>query len=363
MVNPPLESCIVAAVDRETCRDLIAQWDAIAFKDPGEGARHAEHCLDVVAKLDYPPELHARALTIYGSSRRAIGDLGGAEQAYRQALRIFDALLAEPDNNQVILDEADLQRRIAYLRAKQGRYPDALQCAGHALRIFHLANETHEKGRAFLARGSVLLMMDQSRSISALILALEHLDGEKSPEDFLAATSNLIYALTLFQDLDADWLEGALRRVTECRLSLRSRRRRVGTRYLKGHRRKTPADALMRYVQGRLLVLLERYEEARALLHTAREDLLELGMARELASASLELAECYLHLSGIHRWHRIEALCREVLTALASEPDTTDAIAAFKLLRCSLLERSAQEARDGLSSARRALGPAGTGSS
>jgi len=72
-------------------------------------------------------------------------------------------------------------------------------------------------------------------------------------------------------------------------------------------------------------------------------------------AASLELAECTLNLSGVHRWHRTEALCREVLTLLASEPDGIDAIAAFKLLKRSLLERSLEEARAALLEARQAI--------
>jgi len=310
----------------------------------------------MVEDLDYPPGLHARALTIYGSSRRAIGDLEGADEAYRRALTIYNSLLPHTDGQEVVLDKGDLHRRVAYLRAKEGRYTEALQEADRALEIYLAAKTRHECGRTLLARGYVLICRDDSRAIGATSRALCFIDPEESWEDCLAASYILIYALTLFEDLSHKALEQALLSVTEARLTVRSFQRTPETRYLKGRRRKTPADALLRFLQGRILVLLERYEEARELLHTAREDLLELGMARELAAASLELAECYFYLSGIHRWHRIDSLCREVLTLLSTEPDTVDAIAALKLLQRSLLERSVRKVREGLSSARRALG-------
>lgn len=341
-------------VNREECRTLIDNWGQIAFADPEGGKRHADRCLELVASLGYPPDLYARALTIHASSCRLLGDLSAADLSYSRALRIYETLWGA--DRSLVLDEADLHRRLAYLRMQQQRPDEALHHARFAVQIFTVAAMRHELGQALAALGWVQLEMKSSRAPATLSHALAYLDDTNSVNDRLAVLYNLAYAFTLFEEPDPKQLTSMLSCVTQARLCARSRRRPAGTRYLAGFRRKTPADALMRFLQGRILVLLGQHEEARRLLETAREDLTLLEMPFDVAAASLELAECYLWLADHERWPRIETLCREVLTLLASVPQAAEAIAAYQLLERATAGRSLRALRKQLVGARQKVG-------
>lgn len=341
-------------MDREECRSFLDQWGRIAAADPLEGRQHAAWGLKLVAALDYPPDLYARALTIHGSSCRLLGDLVAADSSYTQALRIYETLGGT--DRDLVLDEADLNRRLAYLRMQQRRPEEALRCAGWAIRIFSAAGERHALGKALSALGGVQLEMGSPKAIATLGRALHALDLSRSHNAVLTVLYNLAYAFTIFEDPDPKQLTSVLSCLTQARLCARSRRRPAETRYLAGFRRKTPADALIRFLQGRILVLLGQHEEARRLLETAREDLTLLEMPFDVAAASLELAECYLWLADHERWPRIETLCREVLTLLASVPQAAEAIAAYQLLERATAGRSLRALRKQLVGARQKVG-------
>jgi len=256
----------------------------------------------------------------------------------------------------MLLDDADLRRRFAYLRAQQGQYSEALELARWAGKICAAAKEDHLFGKALLARATVLLIKDDSRCIPLFYCSLSFLDFAKW-RDSLPAVYNLCNALTLFTDLEQEDLEGVLEGLTEARLCLRSRARSPGTRKLLGYRRRNPTDACIRFLQGRVLVMLRRYDEARPLLETAREDFAELRMFRDLAAAGLELCECARWLSGKQRWFRITSLCHEILAALANDPDSADAITAYRLLLEAAEARCENGLRDRLTSSRTAMLP------
>jgi len=60
-------------MNREECRAHIESALQIIFDDPVAGADYAKGCIDLVSDLGHPPDLHARALTIFGTSRMALG--------------------------------------------------------------------------------------------------------------------------------------------------------------------------------------------------------------------------------------------------------------------------------------------------
>lgn len=340
-------------MDRQECRAFLERWDSVAFGNPEAGRSHAAQGLAHVEALGRPPDLYARALTIAGSSCRQRGELPAAEAAYRRALEIYEALGFEDQER--ALDTADLWRRIAYLRMEQRRYDEALVAANQAALAFAAARAWDRYGRAVLAIGTIQLTKGDHSSITTLSKALRFLESSTSWEFHFSAVFNLAFALSRFGEPKAESLENALLLLTDARLSARSRFRNPGKRYVGGFRRKNPPDALLRFLQGRILALLGQHPEARELLETAREDLIELGMPLEAAMVSVELAECYLWLADYRRWPKIEQLCRDVLALLAPVPGASEAITAYQLLQRAAAEQSAQTVRRQLASAREKL--------
>ncbi|NJL27665.1 MAG: hypothetical protein HC897_07080 [Thermoanaerobaculia bacterium] len=341
-------------MDRRECRAFLDRWFTISFGNPEAGKRHAAEGLAHVEALGRPPDLYARALAIAGSSCRQRGELEKAEAAYRRALEIYETLGFE--NHEHALDAADLWRRIAYLRMEQRRYDEALAAANHAALAFAAARSWDRYGRAVLTMGTIQLTKGDQSAITTLSKSLRFLDANTSWEFHFSAVYNLAFALSRVGEPTAETLETALSLLTGARLSVRSRFRNPSARYTGGFRRKTPPDALLRFLQGRILALLGQHPEARELLESAREDLIELEMPLEAAMVSIELAECYLWLAGPRRWQKIEQLCREVLGLLAPVPGASEAMTAYQLLQRAVAAQSAQAVRRQLVNAREKLG-------
>jgi len=328
----------------------LETWGDVAFDDPPAGTRYAKRALASSEDLGRPPEIYATALTISAVDSMMTGHLERAESFYLEALEVFEAIPREPRHPILILQAHHL-RNFAYLRAKQLRYSDAFVLVDKAELIYACVGDDHGFGRALLARGTIHLLQDDPAAVFSLSAALRYLDTEGS-KHYLPAVHNLILALTYFSELDPPILESSLQFLIEARLSLRSWRRDPKTRYLGGRRRRVPGDAYLRYLQGRILVLLGAHDQARPLLESAREDFVHLGMVRDAAAAALELAECALWLSGKHRWNRVLKLCSEVLAALRAEPNSTDAVAAYQLLELAARERSLEDLETAIAQSR-----------
>lgn len=341
--------------DEESCRNFLDQWDAVAFADPIAGRRHADQGLRWVAKLKNPPALHARALTILGSSYRAVEDPPRTEEAFQKALAIYRAMTYELRS--IALDQADLYRRLAYLRLEQRRYAEALDLVDQAVPVFVSAGCRHELGRVYLAKGVIQLKMGDRAAISTLCHALSTLDTERSPSDYHAATHNLLFALCNFEP-DGETLDRAFKFLQVARLSSRSRspgRRRSHQYKLLGHRRPTMPDAKTRFLQGRILLLLGDDAAARRALESARADLIALDMPLAVAEVSIELAECYL-MASIPSWGKIQRLAQEALQLLAAVPNAGEILVACELLHKAAVARSLTQARRELAAYRKRLG-------
>jgi tetratricopeptide (TPR) repeat protein len=271
-----------------TCREFLDRWNMISFRDPQAGRRHADRGLEMVRQLGSPPELLARGLTILGSSYRATGDLPRADHAYAAALRIYHGLDVS-DRRGIALDEADLHRRRAILRMEEHRYAEGLDAADRAITIYKAGQDRHELGRSYSAKGLLEYKMGYRASIGTISHALTLMDASRNPDAHDAASHNLQLALADFKP-EAATLERSLEQLHAARVSRRSLRpsRRQGhRRQLMARRRRTLADAKTRYLQGRILVMLGRHDEARPLLETAHEDLLALHAPLDAAATAL----------------------------------------------------------------------------
>lgn len=338
------------------CRQHLDLWDTIAFESPEAGHKHVEQGCQLIRRLpDPPPALLARAHTIRGSSFRAIGDLGRAEECFSDARKLYIGLLGY--RREDILDEADLYRRIAYLRMEQQRFGDALEFVHRAATIRAAAEAEHELGRALAAKGTIQATMNDPKAIGTLCLALGKLDPEQNANAYDSTCHNLLAALCQFRP-EPELLEAAMKELCRARLDDRSLcpgRRKAHQLRPAGRRRRTMPDARARFLQGRILVLLGQHEEARKLLETAREDFIALGMPLDAAAISIELAECYLWFSDSRRWPRIERLARESLELLRPVPDAPEVVAACQLLMQVAVVRPAHNARQALEKCRARL--------
>lgn len=339
-------------MDGQNCRTYLDQWDSLAFAHPREGYRHAQRGLERVRQLGNPPALQARALTIHGSACRSVGDLAAAERSYARAQGIYDQLGG--DRRELALDEADLWRRVSYLRTQQQRFAEALELGNRAIRVYSAAGEKHELGRALVAKALVERHQNDPATIATLGRALAHLDATRNPNAHFGAVYNLVFALCHFQ-APPEVLETALAYLTESRLSKESRRPSRSSKHTRqrlGRARATVPDAMTRLLQGRIYILLEQHEEARPLLESARLDLHALGMPFDAAAAALELAECYLRMHEPPRWGRIEKLAQEALALFSAVPDAAEVIGAWRLFQSAIRARSCEKARHQLQTAR-----------
>jgi tetratricopeptide (TPR) repeat protein len=279
-------------VTREECRRFLDAWDAKAFEDPQLNRRLADRGRAMVRALGDPPELLAPALGIQGSSWRAVGNLRRAETLYREAGKLLSALILSSDRDhgqrrRAVLDQGHLDRRWAYLRMEQRRFPEALDKITSAEVVFLAANDVFHVGVSQLARGVIHIERGAAEAaIPCLSRALTCIDSHSHGEAAYAASYNLHLALADTCP-DPERLEETLRQVTEGRLSRTSRRpSRHGSmrRQLMGHRRRALPDAKARGLQGRILVMLAQHDDARRLLETAREDLISLGALLDAAA-------------------------------------------------------------------------------
>jgi tetratricopeptide (TPR) repeat protein len=339
---------------REECRRFLDEWDDQAFEDVQLGRQLADEGLARVRALGNPPDLYARALANQGSSFRVTSDLSRAEKLYKEAEGLYRSLILSLDfgyiqQRQAILDQADLERRWAYLRRDQRRFCEALDRATAAESVFLAANDLYNVGRSRSVRGTIHSERGhQEEAIPWLSSALTCFEPGKHDEAIYAAAHNLQIALTE-SDPSPECLEETLRQVTEGRLSRTSRRpSRTGSvsRQLMGHRRRTLPDAKARGLQGRILALLHQYPDAQRLLESAREDLIFVDASLDAAVVDVELGECYLcSIGGHRRWDRIEELAKEAIELLAPVPGIPETLAALRLWQTAVVARSLGEAR------------------
>jgi len=307
----------------------------------------------MVRQLGDPPDLRARALANRGNCHRIEGNLSGAENLYEEAVGLFRSLILDPDldhtqKRQVALDQADLDRRWAYLLRDQRRFPEALEKATASEIVFLAANDLYNVGRARLARGAIYVESGHpEEAIPHLGSALTCFEPNQHENAAYVAAHNLQIALADTEP-DPERLEETLRQVTEGRLSRASRRpSRQGSvsRQLMGHRRRTLPDAKARGLQGRILAMLGQHDDGARLLESSREDLIHVGAYLDAAVVDVELGGCYLWYGSTPRWDRLEELAQEALGLLAPFPNMPEALAALKLWHVAVAARSLKETR------------------
>ncbi len=341
----------------ERVRDLVSE-------NPIEGRKAADAALAMLAEVEDPPtDLLAFAAQIDGTAWRANANYDAAQRCYIRAETIYrQALSISRDfalQRRLILGQAELRRRWSFLCIELQEWERGLEMLALAERRFTLADQPHEVGRVYLARGQLLWERDQpgdkDQALELLSLAVEFIDPGKSQGAFQAAEHNLTSALTLHHDPAPKSLERAFEALQRGRLSQSTKRRSScqAPRQRFGHSELSIPDAKRRYLQGKILLRLRRAKEARPFLDTARTHLMALGdYSRDVFAVTLDLAECYL-LVFQQPWRRVADLLAQTFARCPMSDVGPEAKAALDLFRVALEAQRLPSARKHLDLARR----------
>lgn len=305
------------------CRRLLEAADDLRFENPREAVRVAEWARDSAAALDRRTvgktewlALQAEAWAVCGSALRSISELGEAEGAINVALAFLEAPELEAERR---LDaRARLAQRAAYLRRDQRRFAEALLLIDEAIEVFREQGDTEAAAGAWADRGLILGRSGRQReAIAHLGEALDQLDPDRNPRNFLAAIYNTALYLYELADsspeidaLAARWLKLACR----------------------GHRL-LPPDGLgaLKLETLRALTALRLGQVDRGLegLWRTQKGFERLGAAWEQARTLLHLAHAYLAQGGTKEVKRVASRLFPVFRSMKNDREASAALMLF----------------------------------
>lgn len=326
------------------CQLLIRKSTAAVFEDPHAAADLAEAAVRLCKFLppeayhpDWLRDLTARAWATFGNAQRVLGELRGADAAFRTAA---EQLAASASGNTWV--EAEISDLLASLRRAQCRLPEALDLLAHAIALYQEAEDLHRVGRALLKKAKVLEEAGELETAIALLAeAPALLDRQREPRLILAARHNLLHLLTLSgRDREAEGLLPEVRQL--------SREHGGG---IDGYR--------LRWGEGNIARALGRLDEAEAILREVREDLLAQGLTFDAALVSLDLA-------ALHADRGQTAELREIATQLITIFESRNLqretwIALLLFCQACEEERATAQLALHLAGLLRAHGPRGSG--
>lgn len=257
-----------------------------------------------------------RSYALLGSAYRAVDRHEKAEQAYGAALRLCRGRVSGSCR-------ATVDMRIAYLRACQDRFPEALRLIEQAERLFDTAQNEKGAGTAAALRGAILVEAGKfTEAVAALgeALATKRLDSRSEH----SATHNLADAITKADD-------PALLQVATEHL--------VNARRLLG-RRLSVQKCRLYWVEARLLIRLGKVDQAEARLRKARAGLIHFGIPYSIALVSLDLSAL---LRFATRWPELEELAADTYRRFRDLGEDEEALAALRLWLDAAQARSLSE--------------------
>lgn len=307
----------------QQCRRLLERVEELRFEDPREALRVAERARDRVASLDREEigvddwlALQADAWAVFGSALRSVYDFSDSEGALNVAL----AFLSSPELKEHAspLAFAQLAQRAAYLRCDQGRFQEALDLVDEAISISRDVGATQAEAGAMVDRGVILGRAGHKEdAIAHLGEALDRIDPDRNPRNFLAAVHNTaLYLHELADDspqvneLALKWLKLAHR----CHKML-------------------PPEGLgvwkLRTLQGLTSVRLGQAERGIRELWRAQAGFQGLGAAYEQAFTLLHLASVYQVRGDAAEVKRVAAQLFPVFHSLKFDREASAALLLF----------------------------------
>lgn len=257
------------------CQLLLKKSLAAGFEDPTAAVNLANLAVKISGRLGdvYHPEwvqdIRARALAYLGNSRRVLGELRSAEDAFRSA----KSCLAQGTGDLGLKAEIlDLQ---GSLRRAQRRLGEALKCVEGSLAIYRELDEAHGIAKAILAKVQIL---KEAGDLTAAIKLLERdeIDPVREPRLFAYARYNLLGCLPLAGRFkDAELLLPEVRQLFSSW--------------------DQPVNVLrLRWTEANIARGLNRIDEAESAFREVQAAFLERGMAFDAALVSLDLSLVFL---------------------------------------------------------------------
>lgn len=283
---------------------------------PEEALDLAELALLVAEKVEAAGEFHeewARDLLALvwahlGNARRVLGELRSAEEAFRRSEDLW-----ESGSGGCLPYLPDLLRLRATLCFERRRFPEALELLGEARVLYRQRGDLHQEAKVMVKEARVL---EEEGELAAAIELLEeaslHIESEREPRLVLCARHNLLTCLI------------HLGRFEEARTLLPEVRQR--SQELGNH-----LDLVrLRWTEARIAEGMGQVDDAERGLWEVRAELLEHGMAYDVALVSVELA---LLLLRQERTRDIRRLAEEMLLIFESRDVHREALAAVAVFQ------------------------------
>jgi len=310
------------------CQLLLQRSSQVAGDDPTQAVTLAELAVrvgDLLVAEAYDPhwllDLRAKAWAYLGNASRILGELWGAERAFRRA----EDLLAQSLSGNLQV-RAELLRLESSLRRAQRRLDEAQVLADAALGLYRESADLHgvvvvlvKKAKVLEERGELEAAIEQLREAVEV--------GVSDPRLLLCARHNLLLLLSAVgRDAEAEALLPEVRRLAA----------ELGN----------PLDLVrLRWAEGRVDLGLGRRGPAEAAFREVQREFFARRMGYDAALVSLDLAILYA-AEGLTA--ELKRLAVEILPAFESREVHREALAAL-----IMFQKAAEEERLTVALARR----------
>jgi tetratricopeptide (TPR) repeat protein len=292
------------------CAGLIEVSFEAIYDDPRRSVELAQMAHEIAERLDPGPygeravlDLRGRASAHVGNARRALGDLGGADDCLRRARALLEEGTGDP------LDEAELlYYEASLLRARRELEP-ALRKARRSVRLYRELGDHHLEGRSLVNEGTIEILRGNLEQAGRCYRdALEMVEQERDRHLFLTVRHNFAWWL-----MESGNGAAALEQVE----SFRGDYEALGDRTL---------VLRLHWLEGRILHRLARTDEAAKALSAAIDGFAEAELPYEVANTSLDLA--LIHAES-NRFAEVRRVASETLVLFRALGVEREAIAAW----------------------------------
>ncbi len=295
------------------CDLFLGYCDDLVFSDPQAGLQIAlvgtrlAQAMPEGSDPETRREQRERVILAYlvlGMAYRCVTRYEKADGAYRAA---FDLCRRGVSGS----CWAELEERLAYLRACQGRIAEAVRLAESAEGRFNAAEDEAGAGRAAVVHGAILIRAEDFGGAAAVLskaMARYRLDERGE----FTANHNLACAVS--EADDPDCLQEATGHL-------------LRARQLLGPRRSVQKFRLY-WLDGKIHLRLGKMDKAEKLYRKAREGLIHFGVPYSIALVSLDLSAL---LRFARRWPELEELAADTYRRFRELGEDEEALAALKL--------------------------------
>lgn len=294
---------------------VIDEAVKMAVRQPREALNLAELGVEIYKKVarsepcdeESANDDLARAWAILGNARRICSDFLGASEAFGAAE------VARSEGSGDPISEAHLLRLRAPLLADCGRMAEAMADIDRAISLYSDAGDTHQAGRALIAKGTLLgPTADPAEAIELLKSGLSLIDEDIEPRMAVVAKHNLIHCL-----LERGALTDALAMVAETRALHVAMGNEVDL-------------VRFEWLEGKIKLDMGDVESAERSLLKVKTYFVDRGIAYDAALVSLDLALVYLQQA---RTAELKALAGEMVAIFQSLGIRRETFAALTFFR------------------------------